>query len=152
MQGNEARLYELITRHFLACVSKDALGSETVVNIDIAGEKFTATGLVILERNYLDVYIYEKWNAKEIHLYQEGQQFQPDEISMQEGATTAPPLLTEADLIALMDKHGIGTDATHAEHINTIKERGTYIVILLPISPFAEKLIKTVNFSFIICY
>ncbi|XP_036340773.1 DNA topoisomerase 3-alpha [Rhagoletis pomonella] len=43
---------------------------------------------------------------------------------MQEGATTAPPLLTEADLIALMEKHGIGTDATHAEHINTIKERG----------------------------
>lgn len=23
-----------------------------------------------------------------------------------------------------MDKHGIGTDATHAEHINTIKDRG----------------------------
>jgi DNA topoisomerase-3 len=31
--------------------------------------------------------------------------------------------LTEADLIALMEKHGIGTDATHAEHIETIKER-----------------------------
>lgn len=114
----------MISRHFLACVSKDALGSETVVNIDIAGEKFTATGLVILERNYLDVYIYDKWNAKQIHHYTEGQQFDPDEISMQEGATTAPPLLTEADLIALMEKNGIGTDATHAEHINTIKERG----------------------------
>lgn len=151
MQGNEARLYELITRHFLACVSKDALGSETVVNIDIGGEKFTATGLVILERNYLDVYIYEKWNAKEIHLYREGQQFQPDEISMQEGATTAPPLLTEADLIALMDKHGIGTDATHAEHINTIKERGTcahYIAKLLSICPFA---INTLKLIILIC-
>lgn len=88
LQGNEARLYELITRHFLACVSKDAVGTETIVNINIAGEKFTATGLVILERNYLDVYIYDKWNAKEISLYEEGQQFEPDEISMQEGATT----------------------------------------------------------------
>lgn len=28
-----------------------------------------------------------------------------------------------ADLIALMDKYGIGTDATHAEHIETIKTR-----------------------------
>jgi DNA topoisomerase-3 len=25
--------------------------------------------------------------------------------------------------IALMDKHGIGTDATHAEHIETVKTR-----------------------------
>ena len=32
-------------------------------------------------------------------------------------------MLTEADLIALMEKHGIGTDATHAEHIETIKDR-----------------------------
>lgn len=37
--------------------------------------------------------------------------------------TSPPSLLTEADLIALMDKHGIGTDATHADHIETIKSR-----------------------------
>lgn len=65
-------MYELVCRHFLACVSKDALGSETIVNIEIAGEKFHATGLVILERNYLDVYIYDKWSAKQIHHYVEG--------------------------------------------------------------------------------
>lgn len=29
--------------------------------------------------------------------------------------------LVAADLIALMDKYGIGTDATHAEHIEKIK-------------------------------
>ncbi|XP_023306069.2 DNA topoisomerase 3-alpha [Lucilia cuprina] len=124
LDGNEGRVYELICRHFLACVSKDATGSETIVTISIEGEKFTATGLVIYERNYLDVYIYDKWNAKQIHKYEQGQKFEPTEITMPEGATTAPPLLTEADLIALMEKHGIGTDATHAEHINTIKERG----------------------------
>lgn len=42
---------------------------------------------------------------------------------MVEEKTSAPNLLTEADLIALMDKHNIGTDATHAEHIETIKKR-----------------------------
>ncbi|KAM8715173.1 hypothetical protein ACLKA7_002251 [Drosophila subpalustris] len=124
LEGNEARVYELVVRHFLACVSKDAVGSETIVHIDIAGEKFNANGLVIYERNYLDVYVYDKWSAKQIHNYEQGQRFEPTEIMLHEGATTAPPLLTEADLIALMEKHGIGTDATHAEHINTIKERG----------------------------
>lgn len=42
---------------------------------------------------------------------------------MEEGATCAPQLLSEADLISLMEKHGIGTDATHADHIETIKAR-----------------------------
>lgn len=37
--GDEARVYELIARHFLACVSEDAVGKETTVQIDINGEK-----------------------------------------------------------------------------------------------------------------
>ncbi|XP_066994969.2 DNA topoisomerase 3-alpha, partial [Anabrus simplex] len=123
LTGNEQRLYELVTRHFLACCSKDAEGSETIVDIDIAGEKFVASGLMILARNYLDVYPYEKWNAKEILIYQVGQTFTPTNLEMVDGETNAPRLLTEADLIALMEKHGIGTDATHADHIETIKTR-----------------------------
>ncbi|XP_049801714.1 DNA topoisomerase 3-alpha isoform X1 [Schistocerca nitens] len=123
LTGNEQRLYEFIVRHFLACCSKDAEGLETIVDIDIAGEKFVASGLMIIARNYLDVYPYEKWNAKEIHIYQNNQKFKPTTIEMVDGETSPPNLLTEADLIALMEKHGIGTDATHADHIETIKQR-----------------------------
>ncbi|GFO25569.1 DNA topoisomerase [Plakobranchus ocellatus] len=123
LQGNEKKIYEYVVRHFLACVSQDAQGHETVVEIDIALERFSAQGLMILARNYLDVYPYEKWNAKEIPLYQQGDQFEPNSIEILAGETSAPPLLTEADLIALMEKHGIGTDATHAEHIETVKSR-----------------------------
>uniref|UniRef100_A0A3Q3VNE3 DNA topoisomerase n=1 Tax=Mola mola TaxID=94237 RepID=A0A3Q3VNE3_MOLML len=123
LQGNEGRLYEFIVRHFLACVSQDALGQETVVDIDIAQEKFSASGLMIIARNYLDVYPYDKWSTKLIPVYEQGSQFQPSAIEMVDGQTSPPQLLTEADLIALMEKHGIGTDATHAEHIETIKSR-----------------------------
>lgn len=127
--GNEKRVYELVVRHFLACVSRDAVGSETVVNATIGKEEFTATGLVILERNYLDVYIYDRWTGKEIHRYEVGNTFRPTQLCLHEGETNPPSMLTEADLIALMEKHGIGTDATHADHIATIKERG-YIGVL----------------------
>ena len=37
LHGDEAKVYEFIVRHFLACVSRDAVGAETTVNIDIAG-------------------------------------------------------------------------------------------------------------------
>ncbi|XP_055594004.1 DNA topoisomerase 3-alpha [Uranotaenia lowii] len=124
LNGDERKVYELIVRHFLACVSRDAVGAETIVNAILAEEEFTASGLCVLEKNYLEVYPYERWNSKEIHRYQIGNTFEPTELDLHEGSTTAPNMLTEADLIALMEKHGIGTDATHAEHINTIKERG----------------------------
>ena len=70
LQGDEGRVYEFIVRHFLACVSQDAVGKETTVNIDIAGEKFVGHGLTVLQRNYLEVYIYDRWSDKEIILVQ----------------------------------------------------------------------------------
>ncbi|XP_059470353.1 DNA topoisomerase 3-alpha [Neocloeon triangulifer] len=123
LQGNEKKVYELIVRHFLACVSKDAKGHETKVHITIGEEKFNAKGLMVLEKNYLEVYIYERWSDSEIPIYNVGEQFVPTTLELREGETSAPNLLTEPELITLMEKHGIGTDATHAEHIETIKKR-----------------------------
>lgn len=123
LNGQEARVYELIARHFLACCSADAEGKETTVLLEVNSEKFKACGLIIFARNYLNVYPYDKWSAKELPEFIMGETFCPDEILMREGATTAPQLLTESDLITLMERHGIGTDATHAEHIETIKAR-----------------------------
>jgi DNA topoisomerase-3 len=41
-------------------------------------------------------------------------------LDIHENVTMAPLLLTERDLITIMDKQGIGTDATIAEHIKNI--------------------------------
>ncbi|GIY15305.1 DNA topoisomerase 3-alpha [Caerostris extrusa] len=123
LQGKDKSVYELVVRHFLACVSKDAEGKETTIEIDVNGERFAVNGLMIIARNYLDVYPYDRWSAKIIGEYSLHETFEPTAIEMNESETTAPNLLTEADLIGLMEKHGIGTDATHAEHIETIKSR-----------------------------
>lgn len=91
-------------------------------------------------RNYLDVYVYDKWNGNILPEFEVGETFMPTSIDMEEGTTTSPKLLTEADLVSLMDKNGIGTypdplllthtdaigvgtDATIAEHINKIVQR-----------------------------
>ncbi|XP_028766082.1 DNA topoisomerase 3-alpha isoform X2 [Neltuma alba] len=92
------KLYELVVRHFLACVSQPAVGAETTVEIDIAGELFSACGRVILA-------------------------FIPTTLTLDSGVTRPPPLLSEADLLSCMDKEGIGTDATMHDHIKKLLDR-----------------------------
>jgi DNA topoisomerase-3 len=121
---DEGRLYEYVVRRFLACCSEDALGMATDVELRYADETFGAHGVIVLERNYLDVFIYDKWeNTAELPKFTKGETFQPTEAMMTDGKTSPPNYLTEADLIALMDANGIGTDATMAEHIQKIQDR-----------------------------
>lgn len=101
------------------------------------------TGLTVRERNYLEVFPYDKWSDKELPQFQEGETFVPTECRLDEGKTSKPKLLTEADLVSIMDEQGIGmcrmrsyvpgatltstkpgTDATIAQHIQTIIDRG----------------------------
>lgn len=124
LNEDEKKVYEFIVRRFLACCSEDARGVASDVEIIYGDEIFTAHGVTVLERNFLDVYPYEKWTGTaELPKFMVGERFEPTEALMTEGKTTPPGYLTEADLIALMDANGIGTDATMAEHIEKIQQR-----------------------------
>ena len=121
---DDKRVYEFIVRRFLACCSDDAHGESTTVQIQYGDETFSTTGLIVLDRNYLDVYPYEKWTSSQpLPKFDLHETFEPTEANITEGRTTAPGYLTEPELIGLMDANGIGTDATMAEHIAKIKER-----------------------------
>lgn len=124
LSEDEKKVYEFIVRRFLACCSEDARGVATDVEITYGEEIFTAHGVIVLERNFLDVYPYEKWTGTaELPKFTLGERFEPTEAMITDGKTTPPGYLTEADLIALMDANGIGTDATMAEHIEKIQQR-----------------------------
>ncbi|KAK9833803.1 hypothetical protein WJX74_006318 [Apatococcus lobatus] len=122
---DKKRLYEFIVRSFLAGCSKPAIGFETTVRIAVADEGFHAQGLMVRERNWLDVYPYTNWGGNDsLPPLQEGQQFMPADLLLKQGATQPPPRLSERDLIALMESYGIGTDATVADHIQKQLDRG----------------------------
>ena len=125
--ANERKVYEYVVRRFLACCSEDARGESTDVEISWGAaepkEYFAAHGLLVKQRNYLDVYVYDRWHTSEIPEFLEGEEAEPKEVSIHEGETCPPGYLTEPELIGLMDVNGIGTDATMAEHIAKIVER-----------------------------
>ena len=90
LNGDEAKLFEFITRRFLATVSRDAQGFESVCKLTIAEETFTAKGLVVTDQGYLEVYPYEKWSDKTLPEYILHETFNPDSIDLNEGSTSAP--------------------------------------------------------------
>ncbi|KAE8148702.1 DNA topoisomerase [Aspergillus avenaceus] len=124
INADERKVYEFVVRRFLACCSEDAKGQSSEVEIQYGDEMFHAKGLIVLERNYLDVYVYDKWeSSQQLPNFQMGELFEPTEAKIFDGKTTPPNYLTEPELIGLMDANGIGTDATMAEHIAKIKDR-----------------------------
>lgn len=107
-------------------MSKNATGDQTEIEVDIAAETFTCTGLIVTATNWLDVFPFEKWQGSKIPKFTEGQNLSKEQSKLRfaRGKTTAPAPLTESDLISLMDKHGIGTDSTIHEHIKNVRLRG----------------------------
>jgi DNA topoisomerase-3 len=123
--NDEYRVYELVCRHFLACLAKDGQGSSSHVTVELVSEKFHAEGLCVTELNWLLVYPYAKWTSTAVlPVMHVGEQLRVQSLSISQGTTEAPTAITEAELLAIMDKEGIGTDATMHEHIRTIQDRG----------------------------
>jgi DNA topoisomerase III len=121
---DERRVYEFVVRRFLACCSEDARGESTTIEIEYGDEGFHASGLLVLQRNYLDVYVYDRWeSSQQLPEFVVAEVFEPAEANITDGQTSPPGYLTEPELIGLMDANGIGTDATMAEHIAKVRDR-----------------------------
>ena len=124
LNQKEKKVYDLIVRHFLATVSPDARGQETTIIIKMGDEYFKTKGLIIEDKGYLEIYPFDYWSNSYVPNFLEGETLVPYSLNMEKGITCPPNFLTEAELISLMDKNGIGTDATIHEHIKHIQDRG----------------------------
>ncbi|RNC47387.1 DNA topoisomerase 3-beta-1 [Trypanosoma cruzi] len=125
LSGDSWRLYEYIARHFIASLSPDCKLTRTKLLIEIGGELFSFTGKVVEDPGFTTVL--PQFAVKDDKVptnIQVGSDFPISDVRLQAGQTQPPGYLTEADLIGLMEKHGIGTDASISQHVNNIVERG----------------------------
>ena len=56
LEAGEWKVYELICKHFLACLAQDAVGNATKIEVEMGGELFRARGVRIVSMNWLEVY------------------------------------------------------------------------------------------------
>ncbi|CAG8435114.1 11795_t:CDS:10, partial [Scutellospora calospora] len=104
LSGDLWKIYNYVTRHFLGSISSNLKYQKTNVIIKIGHETFECS------------------------------EFQKDEVlkiinvKLVEGQTSPPDYLTESEVISLMEKNGIGTDASIPVHINNICQRN-YVTV-----------------------
>ncbi|KAG5498343.1 hypothetical protein JIQ42_03149 [Leishmania sp. Namibia] len=125
LSGDEWRIFEYITRHFIASVSPDCRLIRTKITIELGGEFFSISGKVVEDPGFTAIMPHARVEDDRMPTgINKGDSFQLSDVRLLAGQTQPPSYLTESDLIGLMEKNGIGTDASISTHINNIVERG----------------------------
>lgn len=122
--GNDAwRLYQYVCQHFLGSISPDLKYIRKKVKFTIGGELFHCVGHHITNKGFTSIMPWLAINEKSLPQFTKGEKLKTSKVELHEGNTTAPDFLSESELISLMEKNGIGTDASIPVHINNICER-----------------------------
>ncbi|XP_020409660.1 DNA topoisomerase 3-beta isoform X2 [Prunus persica] len=130
MLGNDAwRLYEYICTHFMGTVSPDCKYVRTKVEFSIGGEFFHCVGHRVLVKGFTSIMPWLAVTEKNLPQFTKGEKIEVSQVDLHEGMTSPPDYLSESELISLMEKNGIGTDASISVHINNICERN-YVQVL----------------------
>ncbi|WP_406661199.1 DNA topoisomerase [Methanolobus sp. ZRKC3] len=119
-------IYDLIARHFLANLMSPAIFEKTRLEIHVGTEIFDTAGSVMKDAGWLAAYPFENKNDKLLPNVSEKELLDVKEIRNIKSQTAPPKKITEAELLTLMDKHGVGTKATAPSHIETNKKRGYF--------------------------
>jgi DNA topoisomerase-3 len=132
LMGTEWRVYEFVVRYFLGTISGDQVIQKTMATFDVAGEKFEWKGKVSITDGFTAVMPWMKVGntgsgMMASHMKQDAT-YPVEKVELTEGRTSPPGYLTESELISLMEKHGIGTDASIPGHIENICARN-YVVV-----------------------
>lgn len=135
LSARDRAVYDLIARRFLATLLPPGQDERTTVWTTAAGERFKTTGTVVVDPG---------WRAaleavKDKPDPEGDDEAEPDSVippGLQTGAAVAvvdstvkdkqtkpPPRFTDASLLALMEKYGLGTPATRARILEVLLAR-----------------------------
>ncbi|XP_050303621.1 DNA topoisomerase 3-beta-1 [Anthonomus grandis grandis] len=129
LDGDAWKLYDYITRHFIGTLAKDCKYLSTSIKIIINNEVFYITGKTLIDPGYTSLMTWQALGKNEIvPKFVENETVPIQNARLTEHQTSPPDYLTEAELITLMEKHGIGTDASIPVHINNISQRN-YVTV-----------------------
>lgn len=101
-------MYSLVTRHFLGSLSEDCRLKRTKVVFECGRETFTASGTNLEHPGFTSIVHWRSIKSEPLPPLSKGERLQVSEVELVAGKTGPPSYLSEAELIGLMEKHGIG--------------------------------------------
>nr|CAG4643714.1 EOG090X00WU [Lepidurus arcticus] len=130
LDSDSWRIYDYIVRHFLATVSADCVYLSTEVEFLVGTEYFQVSGKRVVTPGFIAL-INPGWGKQDdlVPDLKAQQLVSVEQVRVAQRQTSPPDYLTEAELITLMEKHGIGTDASIPVHINNISQRNYVQVV-----------------------
>lgn len=121
LSGDHARIYDYVVSHFLATLMKPCRYLTRTVALDVGGEAFSVQSRQVIDPGFTSVMTWQAVAEEEcLEGMREGALLSVKEAKLMERETSPPGYLTESELISLMEKYGIGTDASIPVHINNI--------------------------------
>ena len=142
---DEAKVYDLVARRFLAVFFPDARFENTTVVTEVRGETFLSKGRVVLEAGWRALYSDGVGGKKEkeppvLPPIEAGQEWRVAKVGVKEGETKPPPRYSESALLGAMEtagrfvedeelrqamkESGLGTPATRAAIIERLIKVG----------------------------
>lgn len=122
LSDEEGKIYDLITRRFLACFGEYSKSQHKRVILDVAGDEYRADGESSTYKGWIEIYRYYKPKEVQIPEFSAGEVVVP-KIDLKAMKTLPPKRYTKAGLISLLEGRDLGTKATRAEIIDTLFKR-----------------------------
>ena len=123
LSPDQAKLYELIWKRFLASQMAPAQVDQTSVDIGVAGHTFRASGSVTRFDGFRKIYRAENGEQKTLPDLEEGQKLDLKKLHPKQHFTQPPPRYTDASLIKELEEKGIGRPSTYASILSVIQNK-----------------------------
>jgi len=124
LSGDQAKVYELVARRFLATLLPPAVIERQRVDISLGPEPFLAYGARIASLGYLEVY--EQYAARRdrpLPALQPGDVLKVLDLRSEAKETQPPGRYGQGKLLEKMEELGLGTKATRADIIQHLYDR-----------------------------
>jgi len=127
LRAKEWNIYEMIVRRYLAAFYDPAEVASVRYTFSAGSTNdvaFALTGQRIIKPEWLSVYKYTNLKESIVPELKESECVKLERVSVVRKYSKPPRLYTKASLLRWMEKVGIGTEATRAEIIETLFQRG----------------------------